>query len=158
MGRGAAIVAIVALVAAAIVLFVAGADKNAQLDELHHHGVAVEMTVSRCMGVLGGSGSNAAGYACQGTYTFEGRRYGAPVPGNARRAPGSTLEVVVSSQDPGLISTPAALEASRPSWLVFLAPGVLALVALSLGALTARTWRPSAPAASGGRSAQAGGV
>jgi hypothetical protein len=148
----------VALLATALVLFAAGANKNAQLDELHQRGVAVEMTVTRCVGLLGGSGSNAAGYACQGTYTFRGHRYDAPVPGSVRRSPGSTLQVVVSSQNPALVSTPAALAESHPSWRVFLAPGALTLVALALGALAFRRWRPSGPSTRRSGAAQAGGV
>ncbi len=133
--------AAVALVS--IVLFVAGADKNAQINELRDHGVEVEVEVSGCMGLLGGSGSNAAGYACRGTYIFGSHRYDEAIPGDVRRAPGALVVCVVAPNDPALISTVSQVRTERPSWRVFIAPGVLALVFLATAAVIGLRWRRS---------------
>jgi hypothetical protein len=142
---------LVALAVVAVVLLVAGVQKNAQADALEHHGVAVEVKVSGCSGLLGGSGSNAAGYRCQGSYTFAGRHYERDIPGNVLIAPGTIIRGVVTPGDPGLISTPALVAAQRSSWRVYLAPAILfaalaiALVAVVL--LRRRARRTAFPAA-----------
>ena len=79
-------VCLVALAVVAVILLVAGLQKNAQADSLQQHGVPVTVTVTGCLGLLGGSGSNGAGYACKGTYTFDGRHYVRVHPGR-RPAP-----------------------------------------------------------------------
>ena len=123
------------------VLFVAGADKNAQINELRDHGAWVGVTVSSCLGLLGGSGSNAAGDSCRGTYSFGGRRYEEAIPGNVRRTPGSSLAGIVASDDPQLLSTPARVRAEHASWHVFIAPSVLALLFVATVAVIALRWR-----------------
>src|ERR1700722_7778338 len=54
-------VCLVALTVVAVVLLLAGMKKNPQAVSLHNHGVPVPVTVSGCLGLLGGSGSNPAG-------------------------------------------------------------------------------------------------
>lgn len=131
-GRVVAVLCLVALVVTAAVLFVAGARKNAQASELHTHGVAVTVTVTRCRGLLGGSGSNAAGYACTGTYRLDGERHSEAIPGDILRAPGSTVRGVTTPGDPGLLSTPALVADEQPNGRVFIIPGVLLGVAIAL--------------------------
>src|ERR1700728_2043273 len=41
-----------------IVLFLSGLHKNAQISSLRQHGVVVEVRVTKCVGLIGGSGSN----------------------------------------------------------------------------------------------------
>jgi hypothetical protein len=126
----------VALAVLVVVLFVAGADKNAQITRLRQHGVAVEVRVSSCVGLLGGSGSNAAGYACRGTYTVDGHRYREAIPGDTLHTAGTSIRGVTVRSDPELLSTPALLEHENPSWRVFILPGILlAVLALFAGAL-----------------------
>lgn len=141
-GRIAIVVCLVALVSTALILTVAGVDKNDQIEALKTTGVPVTVTVSRCVGLLGGSGSNAAGYACRGSYDFRGKRYEEAIPGNVNRAPGSTLRGVIASGDPALLSTPGTLGAEQASWRVFLAPAALWVVAAATsGALLLRRRR-----------------
>ncbi len=78
----------------AIVFTVAAVHTNQQDDRLHDDGVPVTFTVTGCLGLLGGSGSNAAGYSCHGTYTLDGHRYAEPLPGNDFHRPGSTVPAV----------------------------------------------------------------
>jgi hypothetical protein len=127
-----------------VVLFVAGAQKNSQITRLRHHGVAVTITSSGCRGLLGGSGSNAAGYACRGSFTLDGRRYNENIPGNTLRPPGTVVRGVSVPGDPALVTTARMLAAEQASWRVYIAPTVLLVVLVGLALLVgaaARTRR-----------------
>jgi hypothetical protein len=138
-GRVIVGVCIVALAVLVVVLFVAGARKNAQITLLHRHGVPVEVTVSKCLGLLGGSGSNAAGYACQGTYTVDGRRYREAIPGDTLHSPGATIRGVTVRSDPELLSTARIVADEHASARVFVVPTILLVVLLvALGGLALR--------------------
>ena len=63
-----------------------------------------------CLGLLGGSGSNAAGYSCRGTYTLDGQRYyRRAAPGPRLHRPGSTVAAVAVPGDPGPRLSPASM-------------------------------------------------
>ena len=117
---GIAVIAlcVLALAATVVVLYVAGFQKNAQITRLREHGVDVEVMVSGCIGLMGGSGSNLAGYDCKGTFT----------PGTAAHAPGSRLRAVTVAEDPALLSTPGVIATERASWHVYLLPSILLVV------------------------------
>lgn len=104
---------------------VAGINKNQQINELKDHGVPVTFVVSKCLGLLGGSGSNGAGYACQGSYTIDGRRIFEDLPGTSLYAPGDHVNAISVHSDPSLLSTPAILNSERASSSVFILPAVL---------------------------------
>lgn len=124
------------------VLFVSGVRKNAQIDALRQRGVPVTLTVSGCTGLLGGSGSNAAGYICRGTFTFDGQRYNERIPGDTPYRPGTEVSVVTVPGDPALLATTAALAAERVSAKVFVLPAVLLVVTMvAVGAVVIRTRR-----------------
>ena len=93
-------VCLVALTLVAVVLLVAGANKNSQSVSLHDHGVPVSVTVTGCLGLLGGSGSNGAGYACKGSYTFNGHRYVQAIPGTTLLHPGDVIPGVIVPDRP----------------------------------------------------------
>lgn len=116
---------LMALAAAVILLFLAGVEKNAQITRLRNQAVPVEVTVSGCIGLMGGSGSNVAGYACRGEFTLAGHRYREAIPGNALYSPGTRIRAVAVPQDPALVSTPRALGTQQASEKVFLLPAVL---------------------------------
>lgn len=97
------------LAATASVLTVAGADRNAQIDQLRRSGVPVAITVTGCRGDLGGSGSNAAGYTCQGTFRLAGRSYPMSIPGLGHQVLGSKLRGVAVPSDPALVTTAGVL-------------------------------------------------
>jgi hypothetical protein len=136
----------VALIVVSLILLIAGINKNSQADTLASHGVPVTVTVDGCLGLLGGSGSNGAGYACKGTYTYQGRHFLQDIPGTARLTPGSTVHGVIAPDDPGLLSTPSEVAAQHASWTVFVVPAVLFLAfVLAVGALMVMRQRgPSA--------------
>jgi hypothetical protein len=126
--RAAVGLCLVALAVVVVVLLVAGANKNAQINRLRQHGVPVEVTVTTCLGQLGGSGSNAAGYQCRGSFTIDGRHYNQIIPGSALLPLGTTVRGVIDPSDPALISTVAEVDSERASWRVFLLPIALAVV------------------------------
>lgn len=143
---------LVTLVVLAIVLLVVGLHTNSQIDRLRHDGVPVSVTVTHCTGLIGGTGSQTAGYSCTGTYTVDGTRYLQAIPGTTVfHALGSTFEGVVVPGDPRLLSTPAQVEAQHASARVFTLPGVLVLVAVVWGSalLVRRRRRRRPPRAAG---------
>jgi hypothetical protein len=131
----------VALAALAIVLAATGARTNSQIDALRHSGVAVSIVVSGCRAELAGSGSNAAGYACLGSFELGGRRYAVAIPGTVQRLPGEHVSAIAAASDPGLVSTPALLRGDRATWRVYLAPALIMLGLLSLAAVLGRRRR-----------------
>ncbi len=134
-----------ALAAVVVSLFVAGFQQNAQISRLRQQGVPVAVTVTGCRGLLGGSGSNAAGSSCTGTFVLEGRRYSATLPGDTLRAPGTTVRLVTAETDPGLLATAHQVQSEHASWRVFLLPTVLlVLLAGLVAALAVRRRRKQA--------------
>jgi len=140
-----AVVCVVALAALGVTLFAVGAHKNAQITLLRQQGAPVEVHVSTCTGLLGGSGSNLAGYACSGTFSFEGHRYSEALPGTNDYADGSTARFVAAPGDPPLLGTVRAVATERTSARVYIAPAVLALVAIALAVVLLVTRRPRRP-------------
>lgn len=142
---------LVAVVAIAVVLCVAGETRNAQLTELHTRGVAVAVTVTGCSGEIGGSGSNIVGYACTGRYGLDGRTFDVGIPGDADLSTGATVAGVAAAGDPGLFTTPSVLATERASASVLVLPGALiAAAALCCAAVAARRRRGRARYADGG--------
>jgi hypothetical protein len=124
---------IMATLAALVATFtVAGIHSNQQIDELHTRGVPVTVTVKGCLGLLGGSGSNAAGYSCHGTYTLDGRNYSEALPGITFYPPGTKVAAVAVPGDPTLLSKASVVNTQHSSASVFVLPLVLAIVLLAL--------------------------
>lgn len=134
VGRALAGTGLVALAVLVAFLFWAGVRHNSRISSLRSEGVAVTATVTQCRGLMGGSGSNAAGYECAGSFALGGRRYRATLPDGALHATGSRVAVISVPGDPTLLATPAAVASERPSASVFVAPAVLSLVLLALSA------------------------
>ena len=131
---------VVATLAVLVVVFViVGFDKNQQINELRAQGVPVTFTVTNCHGLLGGSGSNGAGYACRGTYRLQGHTYDEPLPGTAFFTPGATVHAIAVPNDPGLVSPATIVESEHASWKVYIVPVVLfAALVLVVGAIVLR--------------------
>jgi hypothetical protein len=141
-------ICLVGLLVLVVVLFVAGANKNAQINQLRNHGVAVNVTVTGCLGLLGGSGSNPAGYACTGTFTLDGHRYRESVPGNVLRPPGTKVAAVAVPGNPPLLDTHHAVASEHASLSVFVVPTILLIVVLLLlGTLLLRRRHVRSPGA-----------
>jgi hypothetical protein len=127
---------VLATLAVLVVVFtVVGVHHNQQDDRLHNDGVPVTFTVSGCLGLLGGSGSNAAGYSCRGSYTLDGHTYRVRLPGNDFHRPGSTVPALAVPGDPALVSPVALAQTERSSAGVYLVPVVLFVLLVLLVAL-----------------------
>jgi len=132
-----------------VVFSVAGIQKNAQITRLRTHGIRVEVTVSGCLGLLGGSGSNGAGYACRGTFALAGHRYNVAIPGNTLYRPGTTIPMVSTPGDPTLVATVGTVATERASGRVFVLPALLlALLLVLVGGIVLRGRRGGAAAPS----------
>src|ERR1700728_100893 len=130
---------LVALAVVVVVLFVAGFQKNAQINRLRQHGIPVKVTVSGCRGLMGGSGSNLVGYSCTGTFTVDGHRYSEAIPGNTLYGSGATLRGITVPGDPGLLTAASVLATEHSSWRVFIVPTILLVVlALLVGVVVHR--------------------
>jgi hypothetical protein len=128
-------VAMLTLAILSIAFYVAGAHKNSQIQTLQQHGQTISAKVTGCEGLLGGSGSNEAGFACSVGFTLSGHHYVDSYPGNAFERPGTVVQAVVAPSDPGLIDTPAHVRAEHTSGRVFILPTVLLAVLLLCGGL-----------------------
>jgi hypothetical protein len=150
VGQVAIGIVLVTLAVLAIVFTIVGIHTNQQDDRLHHDGVPVTFTVSGCLGLLGGSGSNAAGYSCRGTYTLDGKRYsGVQLPGASFHRPGSTVAAIAVPGDPALVSPASIVATEHSSAGAFVLPVVLAailVVLVVLLLLLRRRRRPEGPA------------
>jgi hypothetical protein len=137
----------VGLLVASVTLAVAGSRKNDQTSQLRQHGVAVVVTTTGCQGLLGGSGSNVAGYVCRGSFALDGRRYTETLPGSTFLAPGTKVNAIVVPSDPGLIRTPAILAGEHASNSVYILPVVLGVLGIGAVITLVRLRRKSAPGA-----------
>ena len=159
-GRALALAGLAALAVLVAALFWAGARHNSRIERLRADGVPVTATVAQCRGLMGGSGSNAAGYECAGTFSLGGRRFDATLPDGALHARGSRVGLIAVPGDPTLLATPAAVRSERASGRVYVLPVVLLVVLAALSAAcvaAARSagysgrsrpaWRSAAPTA-----------
>jgi MYXO-CTERM domain-containing protein len=145
---------VVATLAVLVVVFtLVGVHKNQQTDRLHDDGVPVTFTISSCTGLLGGSGSNFAGYVCHGSYGLSGHTYREQLPGNDFHRPYSTVPAIAVPGDPALVSPAAMVRTEHSSGGVFIVPAVLLVVLLLLVGLLLLRRRKSALAESPGASA-----
>jgi len=115
---------LVSLLVLGIVFTLAGVRKNDQIQELRSHAVPIDVTVTSCVGLLWGSGTNFVGYSCTGAYDVAGRRYTSQLPGSEPHARGAVVHAVVVPNDPALISTAALVSVTRVTGTVFIMPAV----------------------------------
>ncbi len=121
-------VSLVALTVLGLILLIAAISNNNQIDSLKNNGVPVDVKVTGCLGLIGGTGQSVAGFSCTGTYSVNGTLYHQNIPGLAFHKPGTTIRGVVVPSDPKLLSTPDQLARQQASWTAFIIPGLLLLV------------------------------
>ena len=135
VGQVAIGIVLATLAVLGVVFTIVGVHTNQQDDRLHHDGVLVTFTVTGCLGLLGGSGSNAAGYSCHGTYALDGQHYSEQLPGNSFHRPGSTVAAVAVPGDSRLVSPASIVATEHSSAGVFVLPAILLGILLLLVAL-----------------------
>ena len=141
LARFAVLLLVVVLTVLVVVLYAAGARKNAQVTKLRDHGVPVVVTITQCRGELGGSGSNDAGFVCRGAYPLDGRRYREPIPGDIRYDPGTTIKAVAVPGDPQLVAPATTVAGEHPSATVYVLPTVLLVALLATCGVVLWRWR-----------------
>jgi hypothetical protein len=135
---------LVALVIAVFIAvsFISAANDNARIDRLKTHGTPVVVTVTSCAGHIGGSGSNAAGYTCYGTYRVHGVRYQEIIGSMTRESPtGTTVRVIADPSHPSTIELASAVAASSSSDSAFVVPSILAALFVASSLIVGRARR-----------------
>jgi hypothetical protein len=137
---------LVTLAVLVVVFSLAGAHRNDQISKLRNHGVHVDMTVTGCALLIGGTGSTPAGHACRGAFTLDGHRYTEPIPGSAQYDRGQSLRILVVPGDPALLAPAHVVAHEHSSWTVFVLPAILFVVLLLavVGLLVVRRRKGSA--------------
>lgn len=135
----AAAVLLALLATVVVVTFVSAVNDNARISRLKTHGEAVVVTVTSCVGNLGGSGSNAANYTCEGTYRIGGARYQETIGSKTSfSSPGDLIRAVADPARPSTIEVASAVATSSSSSSAYVVPGLLALMFVALGGEFAR--------------------
>lgn len=139
---GALLLALFALII--IVSLISATNDNARIERLKDHGVAVAVTVTSCVGDIGGSGSNAAGYTCHGSYRLHGVHYREIIGSKTTQSrPGTVVRAVADPAHPSTIELASRVHASSASTSVYVVPGLLALFLFVLLPVFVRRWRAS---------------
>jgi cobalamin biosynthesis Mg chelatase CobN len=130
---------IVALAAFVVVLTIAAAHQNSRIHNLQHRGVPVDVTVTRCLGILSGTGVTVTSFQCSGSYVLAGRSYNAVIGGSStNHAAGDVVKAIADPKHPTSLSTPSSLANSHSSWRPFIGAGILFLVLVLL--IAAAVW------------------
>lgn len=109
LGRTIGWVLVLAMILLGLVMVVAKVDDNNKAHRLHASGIPVTARVTYCLGQLGGSGTNAAGYSCKAAYMVGGAHFDEPVGGLSTFArTGSTLAGVVDPVNHTVLVTAAS--------------------------------------------------
>jgi hypothetical protein len=102
------------------------------------------VTVTNCVGDIGGSGSNASGYTCHGTYRVAGRRYAQIIGSKSTLSPeGSKVKGIADPLRPSTIELASAVARSSSSNSVYVVPSAMALLFVALTYLFVRRFRSS---------------
>jgi hypothetical protein len=148
-GRVVAWVCAALLVATGVIFLVSGLHTNDQINRLHNQGVPVTVDVTGCIGLMGGTGAQVAGYSCTGTYTLDGVHYRQTIPGMTFHEPDSAIAGIAVPGDPKLLSTPDQVARQHASWRVLLVPLLLFAVAVVTVVALLRGRRRPAPGTAG---------
>ena len=137
VGQVVAVIWLVALLTVAIVLAVEAAGNNSRHSTLRKHGVAVQVTVTKCLGLLTGTGITVDGYTCTGSFVLDGVTHTATIDGTNLDYPiGSALAGVADPANPSDLATAASVGHNQAAWKSYLgAGGVLLGFLVSLGAI-----------------------
>jgi hypothetical protein len=137
--------ALVIFAVVVVVSFLSAANDNARIERMKAHGIPVAVTVTNCTGNLGGSGSNGAGFTCEGSYSAGGTTFHEVIGSMITFAsPGAVVHAVADPSQPGSVVLASAIKSSVASSRAYLRPGLLALVLIALALVFLRVARRSA--------------
>jgi hypothetical protein len=124
----------------AIALTVQAAHENSRHDVLHDAGVPVSASVTRCVGLAGGTGITSEGFTCYASFSLGGVRRTDQIRGStAFYRPGDVLAAVVDPHHTGVLATRSSVATDPSPWHAYIAAGiVLALLAI---VVAASSWR-----------------
>jgi hypothetical protein len=112
-----------------LALLVAALHANATHERLQNHGVAVQVTVTGCVGTATGTGITVNGFSCRGEFVLAGRHYNDVIGGSAQLRPrGSSVRGVTDPHSPSTLSTAAAVAATRSSVRPFVLAAIPAML------------------------------
>lgn len=135
---------LIAFAVVIVVSYISAANDNARIDRLKTHGVSVMVTVTNCTGNIGGSGSNASGYTCQGAYRIDGVGYQEVIGSKSTlSAVGSKVRGVADPARPSTVELSSAVARSSASTSAYFVPSLLALLLVALTFLLGRRLRSS---------------
>jgi len=124
---------IVAVAVFVVVSFVSANNDNARIARMKDHGIAVVVTVTDCIGNLGGSGSNAANYTCTGTYRAHDVVYREVIGAlTTFSSPGTHIAAIADPSRPSTVELTSAVMSSTASTGRFVVPGLLAVALIGL--------------------------
>jgi hypothetical protein len=124
---------LVILAAVAVALGIAAIDQNARNTSLQQNGVAVDVSVTGCIGVLSGTGVTVASFNCRGSFTLGGHTYTDTIRGSsARLATGSIVKAVADPDNPSVLSTTQSVATAHPSWRALILPAILLALAIAI--------------------------
>jgi hypothetical protein len=125
-----------------IVSFISATNDNSRIDRLKTRGVSVVVTVTNCVGNIGGSGSNASGYTCHGSYRVKDVRYQEIIGSKSTLSTvGSKVQGIADPAHPSTIELASAVARSSSSPSGYVVPSVLALLFVALTLLFLRRLR-----------------
>jgi hypothetical protein len=131
---------LVALAALTLALTVRAVHQDSRSHRLEHRGVAVAVTVTRCLGIASGTGITVTSFVCHGSFVLNGKRYDDVIGGTTTlHSPGDRLQGVVDPKSPSVLSTAHAVESPQSTVRPFVIAAIPA-VALVLFAACAM-WR-----------------
>jgi hypothetical protein len=148
VGRGFFVVAgaivLVIFAAALVVNFISAVNDNDRIERLKTHGIPVMVRVVGCYGELGGSGSNAAAFACKGAYIIGGTTFIETIGAKSSFSDsGERVRGVVDPSDHRTVMLESALRATTASRTKYFVPGLLTLLLIALSGALLRFARRS---------------
>lgn len=138
----AATVGLVIFAVAIALSFASTINDHSRLDRMKSHGVPVSVTISNCVGNMGGSGSNVAGYVCRGTYSVNGVKYDEIISSMTTFAsPGSRVRAIADPSQHGYVALASAVRGASSSSAAFVVLIILTVLFILLATFLVRVRR-----------------
>ena len=129
----AGVIGLLAFALVIVVSFISASNDNARIHRLKSHGIPVVVTVTYCVGNLGGSGSSGAGYTCHGKYSVGTTHFRELIGSKSTfSAPGAKVQGVADPSQPSTVVLASEVRTSAATSSAFYAPGLLAVILLVL--------------------------